>query len=174
MLGIRRWLLAACLLALLLAVGYAMLLWNRLPEGVTGNRIVVSKSNHSLVLYSGTKALKTYRISLGREPVGAKQFEGDGRTPEGIYEIAGRNAKSTCHLALRISYPSASDLTRARTMGRPPGGDIMIHGMRNGFGWLGRWHRWRDWTAGCIAVTNAEMDELWRVVPDGTSVEIRP
>jgi murein L,D-transpeptidase YafK len=120
------------------------------------------------------KLLKTYRVSLGGDPTGTKQFEGDGKTPEGNYTIDRRNSDSSCHLALHISYPAASDVSRANAVGKSPGGDIMIHGLRNGFGWLGRWHRFRDWTAGCVAVTNAEMDELWRAVPEGTDVVIQP
>jgi murein L,D-transpeptidase YafK len=105
---------------------------------------------------------------------GAKVREGDNRTPEGRYIIDSRNAQSTFHRALHVSYPSAADRARACAEGYKPGGDIMIHGMRNGFGWLGRAHRLFDWTRGCIAVTNDEIDEIWRVVPDGTPIKIQP
>ncbi len=96
------------------------------------------------------------------------------RTPEGIYKIDSRNAQSSFHLALHISYPSADDSARAAERGVPAGFDIMIHGTRNGLGWMGAFHRWKDWTAGCIALTDKEIEELWRVTPDGTTIEIRP
>jgi len=111
---------------------------------------------------------------LGRNPLGAKQEEGDMKTPEGIYKIDGRNPQSRFHLALHISYPSAEDDKRAAARGVPAGYDIMIHGIQNGRGWIGAFHRWKDWTAGCIAVTDEEIEELWRVTPDGATIEIRP
>jgi murein L,D-transpeptidase YafK len=116
---------------------------------------------------------KTFRIALGRNPLGAKQEEGDTKTPEGIYKIDGRNPQSSFRLALHISYPSDEDNKRAATRGVSAGSDIMIHGIQNGRGWIGAFHRWKDWTAGCIAVTDEEIKELWRVTPDGTTIEIR-
>ncbi len=110
----------------------------------------------------------------GANPVGAKQEEGDNKTPEGIYKIDGRNPQSTFHLALHVSYPSDEDKTRAADRGASAGFDIMIHGIRNGLGWMGAFHRLNDWTAGCVAVTDEEIEELWRITPDGTTVEIRP
>ncbi len=114
--------------------------------------------------------IKTYRIALGRNPLGAKQEEGDMKTPEGIYKIDGRNPQSSFHLALHISYPSDEDDKRAAAHGVSAGFDIMIHGIQNGRGWIGAFHRWKDWTAGCIAVTDEEIEELWRVTPDGTTI----
>ena len=105
--------------------------------------------------------IKTYRIALGRNPSGAKQQEGDMKTPEGLYKIDGRDPKSSFHLALHISYPSDEDDKRAAARGIPAGFDIMIHGVQNGRGWIGAFHRWKDWTAGCIAVTDEEIEE-WR------------
>lgn len=169
----KRIFVAGCLL-LGTACTYAWLPWNRLPQSVKADKVLVTKHTRTLSICQGDMLLKTYLVSLGGEPIGAKQFEGDRRTPEGSYSIAGRNSGSAYHLALRISYPNSADTARAGAAGKSAGGDIMIHGMRNGLGWLGRWHRWWDWTAGCVAVTNAEMDELWRAVPDGTAVEIRP
>ena len=96
------------------------------------------------------------------------------KTPEGIYKIDGRNPQSNFHLALHISYPSDEDDKRAAARGVSAGLDIMIHGIQNGRGWIGAFHRWNDWTAGCIAVTDEEIEELWRVTPDGTTIEIRP
>ncbi len=96
------------------------------------------------------------------------------RTPEGTYQISGRNPKSAYHLSLRISYPNAADQQRAAAAGVLPGGDIMIHGIRNGLGWLGVLQRYADWTQGCIALTNTEMNQLWHIIPDGGVVDIKP
>ncbi|HEX5041977.1 MAG TPA: L,D-transpeptidase family protein [Candidatus Polarisedimenticolaceae bacterium] len=145
-----------------------------LPRGTAADRILIEKAKRALTLFEKDKTLKTYQVALGREPVGAKRREGDGRTPEGIYIIAGRKPDSAFHRALRISYPNDADLVRARATGEPPGGDIMIHGLKNGLGWLGRLHTSSDWTEGCIAVTNEEIEEIWDAVPDGTPVEIVP
>ena len=100
--------------------------------------------------------------------------EGDERTPEGQYKLDFRNPRSIAHRALHISYPNAADVAQAQARGVSPGGAVMVHGLPNKVWWLGRWHRWMDWTDGCIGVTNAEMDEIWRVVPTGTPIEIRP
>jgi len=148
--------------------------WNPLLIGATIDRIVIEKSARKLSVFSNGKKLKTYRVALGRNPVGTKQEEGDNKTPEGIYKIDGRNPQSNFHLALHVSYPSDEDKTRAADRGASAGFDIMIHGIRNGLGWMGAFHRLNDWTAGCIAVTDEEIEELWRVTPDGTRVEIRP
>jgi len=123
---------------------------------------------------SGTTALKTYKISLGTSPVGPKQQQGDHKTPEGHYVIDRRNPKSRFYRSLHIAYPDANDRERAAQSGVDPGGDIMIHGLPNGFGWLGDIHLVLDWTDGCIAVTDEQMDEIWRAVPDGTPIEIKP
>ncbi len=138
------------------------------------DRVVVEKRERVLRLFSGSELLKSYRIALGADPVGTKSEEGDGKTPEGSYQIVGRNPKSKFHFSLRISYPAVKDVESARARGVSPGGDIMIHGIRNGFGWLGSLHRYRDWTQGCIAVTDSEIDEIAELVSDGTRVEILP
>lgn len=153
---------------------YAHHNWNSLPVGTTIDRIVVEKSLRRLSVFRDGKQIKIYRIALGRNPVGAKQEEGDMKTPEGIYKIDGRNPQSSFHLALHVSYPSAEDDKRAGARGVSAGHDIMIHGIQNGRGWIGAFHRFNDWTAGCIAVTDEEIEELWRVTPDGTTIEIRP
>ena len=127
-----------------------------------------------MTLYYNGKILKSYDISLGRSPNGAKEKEGDKKTPEGIYSIIEHFEPSAFHRSLRISYPDKNDIQRAEKEGVSPGSDIMIHGMRNGLGLIGRMHLWFDWTAGCIAVTNQEIEELWRVVPDGIEIEIKP
>jgi murein L,D-transpeptidase YafK len=152
---------------------YAHHNWNSSPAGTTIDRIVVEKSARRLSMFRDGVQIKTVRIALGRNPLGAKQEEGDTKTPEGIYKIDGRNPQSSFHLALHISYPSDEDNKRAATHGVSAGSDIMIHGIQNGRGWIGAFHRWKDWTAGCIAVTDEEIEELWRVTPDGTTIEIR-
>jgi len=136
------------------------------------DRIVVVKSTRTMTLFNGGQVLKTYKVALGGAPVGPKRIQGDHKTPEGNYIITSRNEHSQFHLALRISYPSAADRARARTLRASPGGDIMIHGLPNGYA-DARYTR-TDWTDGCIAVTNAEIEEIWRLVPVGTRVEIRP
>lgn len=128
--------------------------------------IVVSKKRREMVLLRGESVLRTYRVALGREPVGPKRQEGDGRTPEGRYIIDYRNANSKFHLSLHISYPDAADVARAREAGVDAGGDIMIHGLKDGVRMEG------DWTQGCIAVTDEEMDEIWGLVEEGTAIWI--
>jgi murein L,D-transpeptidase YafK len=133
--------------------------------------ILVDKSDRVMTLYSGGKVVRTYRnIKLGDAPLGHKQFEGDERTPEGRYTISGRNPGSLFHRSLRISYPNAADRAYARSKGRSPGGDIFIHGQPNGY--TGPTLS-SDWTDGCIAVSNTEIREIWRLVKDGTVIVIR-
>lgn len=138
------------------------------------DKIIILKSDRRMTLLSGDKALKTYKVALGSVPIGPKRVEGDHKTPEGNYVIDAKNAHSQFHLSLHISYPSAADQQRARAMGARPGGAIMIHGLAAPFAYLGPLHRQTDWTDGCVAVTNAEIEEIWKLVPVGTRVEIRP
>jgi len=138
------------------------------------DKIVIVKSARTMTLLSGANVLKTYRVALGTVPVGPKRVEGDHKTPEGNYVIDAKNAHSQCYLSLHISYPSAADQQRARSAGTRPGGAIMIHGLAKSFAFLGPLHRQTDWTDGCIAVTNAEIEEIWKLVPVGTRVEIQP
>jgi murein L,D-transpeptidase YafK len=145
----------------------------RLPENSV-DRIVVYKSRRVMHVFTAGRNVRTFRIALGRQPVGPKRQEGDFRTPEGLYHIEAKNSNSRFHKNLGISYPDATDRARAAALGLSPGGDIKIHGLRNGRGYRGRLHRLRDWTAGCIAVTNAEMDELYDAVPIGIPIEIFP
>ena len=143
-------------------------------ETPQADKIVIVKSQRTMTLMKGNKTLKTYKVSLGTVPVGPKQIQGDHKTPEGNYVISGKNPGSRFHLSLHISYPSAADRARARTLGASPGGDIMIHGLGREFASLGPL-QWRaDWTDGCVAVTNEEIDEIFPMVPVGTRVEIRP
>lgn len=138
----------------------------------TAELVRVDKSERTLTLFADGRAVKTYSgIQLGGAPQGHKQFEGDERTPEGLYSIDARNPQSAYHLSLRISYPNARDSAYAEAQGRSPGGDIFIHGQPNALP-LDRLPG--DWTDGCIALSNAEMDELWQAVADGTPVEIIP
>jgi len=152
----------------------ANLNWHPLLPDVIADRILVEKSARRLTLIREGTPLKTYRVSLGGEPIGPKEQEGDLRTPEGIYRIDFHKADSDYHRALHVSYPEQRDIERAAAAGVPPGSDIMVHGLPNGRGWIGAFHRRKDWTAGCIAVTDLEIEEIWRAVPDGTAIEIRP
>jgi len=146
----------------------------RTGAGASPTTLIIDKSQHRLRLYTGPQLIASYPVALGRGPAGPKTCTGDNRTPEGEYRIDSRNAHSAYHLALHLSYPNAHDQQRARSAGCQPGGDIMIHGLRNGLGWLGALHQKIDWTAGCIALSNADMDALWRRVPAGSRVIIRP
>ncbi len=147
---------------------------NPLPTNAPADRVVVVKSQRQLSLYSGQQLLKTYSVSLGRSPVGDKVQQGDHKTPEGNYILDRHNPSSRFYRSIHVSYPTTQQVAAARQRGVSPGGDIFIHGLPNGIGWLGRFHRAIDWTDGCVAVTNNEMDEIWRAVPDGTPIEIRP
>jgi tetratricopeptide (TPR) repeat protein len=138
------------------------------------DKILIEKQERRLTLFSKGKALKTYRIALGGNPDGPKEKQGDNKTPEGTYVIDSRNRDSQYHLSLHISYPNEKDRKRARELGVSPGGDIMIHGIKNGVSWVGDLHTQVDWTKGCIAVTDEEIEEIDRFAPNGTIVEIRP
>ena len=166
-------LLVICVVAAGLAAA-AYLNVDPLPHDAVADRVLVEKSARRLTLLRNGKALKTYWMALGRAPVGAKEYEGDQRTPEGIYTIDFHKPDSDFHLALHLSYPEQHDVDRAAAQGLSAGSDIMIHGLPNGRGWIGRFHRRNDWTAGCIAVANFEIEEIYRVVPDGTPIELRP
>jgi len=145
-----------------------------LSNSAQADLLVVEKERRQLIAYSHGVVLRRYSVSLGSAPSGPKSRQGDGRTPEGRYLIDHHNPLSGFHRALHVSYPSVSDAARARAGGYDVGGDIMVHGLKNGLGWLGRAHRFVDWTVGCVAVTNPEIEELYRIVPDGTPIEIRP
>ncbi|MGC4048799.1 MAG: L,D-transpeptidase family protein [Paludibaculum sp.] len=138
------------------------------------DRIVIHKARRELLLLQNGKVLRTYKVALGKQPVGRKERQGDMRTPEGLYRIVARYAQSQYHMALHISYPNAADVARARKLGVPPGGDILIHGLPNGQGSVGKAHLQTDWTWGCIAVTDEEIEEIWKLVPNGVVVEILP
>jgi murein L,D-transpeptidase YafK len=166
-------LLVVCLAAVGIAAAAYMNL-NPLPLDAVADRVVVDKSARRLTLLREGRTLKTYRVVLGRAPNGPKEYEGDQRTPEGLYSIDFHKSDSDYHLALHISYPEQHDIDRAAKEGLSAGSDIMIHGLPNGRGWIGRFHRRRDWTAGCVAVADFEIEEIYRAVPDGTPIELRP
>lgn len=146
----------------------------KLPANIKINQLIVFKSKHQLLAYSDGKLVKTYTIALGRNPIGDKEYEGDKKTPEGLYSINDKNSNSGYHKNLGISYPNKKDIERAKRAGKPTGGDIKIHGLRNNTGFIGKFHRWFDWTLGCMAVTNDEMDELYHAVDIGTPIIINP
>jgi murein L,D-transpeptidase YafK len=144
------------------------------PAATRADRIVVEKSARTMTLMQGAKVLKTYKVALSRKPVGAKEREGDHKVPEGEYVVDSKNSHSRFHLALHISYPNAADREKARKLAVRPGGNIEIHGLDSKYAWVGSLQRQVDWTDGCIAVTNPEIEEIWPMVPVGTPVEIRP
>jgi len=138
------------------------------------DKVLIEKKERRLTLLSKGEVIKTYKIALGGNPVGPKERQGDNKTPEGTYIIDSRNRDSDYHLSLHISYPNEKDKMRAKELGVSPGGDIMIHGIKNGFSLVGASHAEVDWTKGCIAVADEEMEEIYKLVPNGTIVEISP
>ena len=149
--------------------------WAQAAEPVLhADHVVVLKKERTLQLLSRGKVIKTYKVALGGNPIGSKTRQGDHKTPEGTYVLDSRNAHSQFYKSLHISYPSAHDRAEARKHGVSPGGDVYVHGLPNGYGAIGAAHRLKDWTDGCIAVTDEEIDEIWKAVPDGTPIEIRP
>lgn len=143
-------------------------------EPLHADQVLVLKKDRTLQLLSQGRVVKTYNVALGGNPVGAKTRQGDHRTPEGAYVLDSRNAHSRFYKAIHISYPNGHARAAARALGVSPGGDVFVHGLPNGDGWFGSSHRLKDWTDGCIAVTDTEMDEIWGAVSDGTPIEIRP
>jgi len=174
---VKRIVLAVLVFAVPLAVG-GHVAPTALAAGhvasVKADRVLVLKAKRKLYLLREGQVLRRYRVALGRVPLGPKTREGDGRTPEGVYRLDWRNPESQFYRSIHISYPDDSDLRRAAELGVPPGGDIMIHGLPSDLNGFESTHARRDWTEGCIAVTNEEIDEIWALVEDGTIVEIRP
>jgi len=144
------------------------------PLALHADRVLVRKKERSLELLSQGKVIKTYKVALGGDPIGPKARKGDHKTPEGIYVLDSRNSRSQFYKSIHISYPNARDRAAARHLGVSPGGDVFVHGLPNGYRLVGASHRLKDWTDGCIAVTDEEMDEIWAAVADGTPIEIRP
>lgn len=147
---------------------------DKLPAETQIDRLVVYKSKRQLLAYSNGQLLKTFKISLGRQPIGDKEFEGDKKTPEGLYFINDKNPNSGYHKNLGISYPDKDDIEYSKRLGKPTGGDVKIHGLRNNTGVISKFQRWYDWTLGCIAVTDEEIDELYSAVKIGTQIDIKP
>ncbi len=139
------------------------------PQKSRVDRIVVEKGKRKMTLFANGKAVKTYNIGLGWNPVGHKRFEGDGKTPEGLYRIYTKNPRSAFYLSLGVSYPNRQDYNFARSYGRSPGGDIFIHGESRDPRVMNK----RDWTAGCIAVKNSEILEIYKLVGVGTIIDIK-
>jgi murein L,D-transpeptidase YafK len=162
------------LLILIVITGYYFFPARHLDISKPIDKILVLKSKHKLQVFSNDKMLKEYTIAIGRKPIGAKHFEGDDKTPEGIYKIESKNPNSGYYKNLGISYPSEKDIKYAKQNGQKPGGLIKIHGLKDGMGFIGKFHHWFDWTRGCIAITNQELEELYNNVKIGTVIEIRP
>lgn len=188
MLSLAKPLLIFALLGMLTLGG---LYWLKLPNSLEPNaavasvhfsniplsevkidKVVVDKSARRMYLLSQGEVVRSYRIALGDNPQGHKREEGDERTPEGTYTLDYKNENSIAHRSIHISYPNAADKANAASQGVSPGGDIMIHGQMNGFGALAKVMQQRDWTNGCIAVTNKEMDEIMSMVDLGTPIKI--
>ena len=138
------------------------------------DRVVVIKKERILQLYREGKVIKSYKVALGGSPLGPKAQQGDHKTPEGNYILDSRNAHSRFYKSIHISYPNEHDRAAARLNRVSAGGDVFVHGLPNGYRWVGASHRLKDWTDGCIAVTDQDIDEIWQLVPDRTPIEIRP
>jgi murein L,D-transpeptidase YafK len=162
------------LLGVTLFLWYPYLEYDSSPLVDKVDRIVVKKDQRILTVYAKGKKLKTYRVVLGRAPIGHKLEKGDRKTPEGIYYVVSKNPNSQFHLSLKISYPNKADRLEAAKHGRHPGDDIMIHGLSKKLSFVGGFHRVKDWTLGCIAVTNSEIEQIYAATPVGTRVEILP
>lgn len=180
---LTRCLLALCVVVsfpaysseLLATAGTRMPVMENSPgESLVVSKVLVSKKKRRLDLMNGDKVIRSYRISLGDNPEGHKLYEGDERTPEGDYTLDWRNSGSNFYKSIHISYPSAEDREIAESWGLSPGGSIMIHGLPNGEEDMAFAYTGLDWTNGCIAVNNQEMDEIWQLVNDGTPIRITP
>ncbi len=138
------------------------------------DKVVVFKGKRLMLLLKEGEIMKTYKIALGKDPVGHKIRLGDNKTPEGNYTLTSRKYSDKYYLTIFISYPNESDIENARKLGVSPGNSIAIHGLPKDLSGLKKLHRRTDWTSGCIAVTNEEIEEIWRLVDDGTPIEIKP
>jgi murein L,D-transpeptidase YafK len=170
----RKWTIGTIIILLVTGTLYYFFPEDKLPTDQKIDKLIVTKSKRTMDVYSAGQIIKTYTISLGRDPLGDKEFEGDKRTPEGQYRINDKNPNSGFHKNLGISYPNKKDIEEAKEKKLKPGGDIKIHGIRNGFGFIGKFQRLFDWTAGCIALTDQEVDELYNSVQIGTPILILP
>ena len=159
--------IAVIVFVLLLAGGLA-------HSGQTADMVVVEKSESRLYLMRDGQAFASFRVAFGANPEGHKQQQGDERTPEGKYLLDYKNANSLFYKSIHVSYPNQRDRQEARKRGVDPGGDIMIHGQKNGYGGLSFLVQRFNWTDGCIALSNKDMDSVWDAVQPGTPIEIRP
>ena len=166
----QKALMVSAIISMLLLI--ANINFDRLPKNTKIDALVVYKSERKLLVFSKGKLIKTYNIALGKSPIGAKQFQGENKTPEGVYFINGKNAHSIAYKNLGISYPNSKDIYNSK--GKPTGGDIKIHGLMNNLWFIGSLHQLKDWTHGCIAVNNSEMEELFHAVRIGAKIEIKP
>lgn len=166
--------LSTLILSLIALTVYYIYPEQKLSSNIKIDSLVVTKSKRELMAFSNGQLIKTYKISLGKNPFGDKEFEGDKKTPEGIYFINAKNPNSGYYKNLGISYPNKHDLEVSKKIGKPTGGDVKIHGLKNGIGFISKFQRWYDWTAGCIALTDQEVDELYNTVDIGTKIEIKP
>ena len=161
-----------CLFAVALIVAIAI------PAQVLGDQaadaVLVVKSERRLYLLRENEAIASYPVTFGSNPEGHKAREGDERTPEGRYELDWKNVHSAFYKAIHVSYPNANDRADAAANDEDPGGAIMIHGQKNGYGWAGRGMQFVDWTDGCVALTDKDMQLVWDLVSEGTPVEILP
>ncbi|AZO55880.1 MULTISPECIES: L,D-transpeptidase family protein [unclassified Mesorhizobium] len=160
-----RWTIFSAICAFLIATFQAF-------AGERVDLVRVHKAGRRLELIGDGKVVRSYGIALGGDPIGHKHQEGDQRTPEGRYILDWRNPNSIAHKSIHVSYPDAEDMAAAKARNVDPGGMIMIHGQPNGFGWWGWLLQLVDWTDGCIAVTDSDMDEIWAMVADGTPIDI--
>jgi len=171
---IIKWILRILLLVVGVALVYYFLPEKELPADTKIDKLIVLKSERIMNAYSNGKIVKVYKVSLGQNASGDKEFQGDKKTPEGEYTINDKNPNSGYHKNLGVSYPNSKDIQDAKSKGLDPGGEIKIHGIKNGIGFIGKFHRLTNWTAGCIAVTDSEIDELYNGVELGTPIIIKP
>jgi murein L,D-transpeptidase YafK len=136
--------------------------------------VLVEKSKHLLTLFKNGKSIATYHVVFGGNPVGHKEQEGDQKTPEGRYTLDSKNSNSTFTKAIHISYPNAADIAKAKSKGVSPGGVVMIHGQKNGFGWASFATQRINWTKGCVALSNEDMEKVWKSINVPTQIEIKP
>lgn len=158
----------------ILTIAFFFLTFDALAIHDKADKVVVFKSKRLMLLLKEGEIMKTYKIALGKDPIGHKTRLGDNKTPEGNYTLTSRKYSDKYHLTIFISYPNESDIENAKRLGVSPGNSIAIHGLPKDLSHLQKLHRRMDWTSGCIAVTNEEIEEIWRLVDDGTPIEIKP
>jgi murein L,D-transpeptidase YafK len=146
----------------------------KIEKGIKIDKIVVNKSTRELNTYSKGDLIKTFKVSIGKNAIGKKEFEGDYKTPEGLYSISNKGPHKLYHKYLYVSYPNKNDILNAKKLHKNVGGQILIHGLHKSYKVLGNFHRFVDWTKGCMGLTNHEIDELYDAVAVGTPIQINP